>query len=168
MPSSDENFPRKNDRTFHQRCLSRARDEPAETPLAPANEISTCLKLKAILLRCTRYLPASNCLQQWSIIKFAFDRYIMNMHNSAVTLFSRLPLNMFDDKDWPCGCQTLQSLSHRFQEWLWPKMSTNYEKAVKHSTWWIYFHKGDYMVFICLDHVDTKLMLVISVVEKCL
>ena len=37
MPSTAENFPRKNDRTFHQRCLSRARDEPAETPLAPAN-----------------------------------------------------------------------------------------------------------------------------------
>ena len=36
MPSPDENFPHKNDRTFHQRCLSRARDEPAETPLAPA------------------------------------------------------------------------------------------------------------------------------------
>ena len=36
MPSTVENFPRKNDRTFHQRCLSRARDEPAETPLAPA------------------------------------------------------------------------------------------------------------------------------------
>ena len=28
MPSPDENFPHKNDRTFHQRCLSRARDEP--------------------------------------------------------------------------------------------------------------------------------------------
>ena len=37
MPSTAENFPRKNDRTFHQRCLSRARDEPAETPLAPVN-----------------------------------------------------------------------------------------------------------------------------------
>ena len=36
MPSTAENFPRKNDRTFHQWCLSRARDEPAETPLAPA------------------------------------------------------------------------------------------------------------------------------------
>ena len=36
MTSSDENFQRKNDRTFHQRILSRARDEPAETPLAPA------------------------------------------------------------------------------------------------------------------------------------
>ena len=36
MPSTAENFPRKYDRTFHQRCLSRARDEPAETPLAPA------------------------------------------------------------------------------------------------------------------------------------
>ena len=36
MPSPDENFPHKNDRTFHQRCLSRARDEPAETPLLPA------------------------------------------------------------------------------------------------------------------------------------
>ena len=36
MPSPDENFPHKNYRTFHQRCLSRARDEPAETPLAPA------------------------------------------------------------------------------------------------------------------------------------
>ena len=37
MPSPDENFPHKNDRTFHQRCLSRARDEPAETPLAPTS-----------------------------------------------------------------------------------------------------------------------------------
>ena len=37
MPSPDENFPHKNDRTFHQRCLSQARDEPAETPLAPAS-----------------------------------------------------------------------------------------------------------------------------------
>ena len=37
MPSPDENFPHKNDRTFHQRCLSRARDEPAETPLASAS-----------------------------------------------------------------------------------------------------------------------------------
>ena len=36
MPSPDENFPHKNDRTFHQRCLSRARDKLAETPLAPA------------------------------------------------------------------------------------------------------------------------------------
>ena len=36
MPSPDKNFPHKNDRTLHQRCLSRARDEPAETPLAPA------------------------------------------------------------------------------------------------------------------------------------
>ena len=36
MPSPDENFPHKNYLTFHQRCLSRARDEPAETPLAPA------------------------------------------------------------------------------------------------------------------------------------
>ena len=36
MPSPDENFPHNKDRTFHQRCLSQARDEPAETPLAPA------------------------------------------------------------------------------------------------------------------------------------
>ena len=41
MPSTAENFPRKNDRTFHQRCLSRARDEPAETPLAPARGKAT-------------------------------------------------------------------------------------------------------------------------------
>ena len=37
MPSPDENFPYKNDHTFHQRCLTQARDEPAETPLAPAS-----------------------------------------------------------------------------------------------------------------------------------
>ena len=36
MPSPHENFPHKNYRTFHQQYLSRARDEPAETPLAPA------------------------------------------------------------------------------------------------------------------------------------
>ena len=57
MPSPDENFPHKNDRTFHQRCLSRARDEPAEAPLAPAklmqerrNSIANALELR---LSCT-------------------------------------------------------------------------------------------------------------------
>ena len=44
MPSPDENFPHKNDRTFYQQCLSRASDEPAETPLAPATLQATHFK----------------------------------------------------------------------------------------------------------------------------
>ena len=58
MPSPDENFPHENDRTFHQRCLSRARDEPAETPLAPARHIGTELLTHLVILTADKIIPS--------------------------------------------------------------------------------------------------------------
>ena len=69
MPSPDENFPHKNDRTFHQRCLSRARDEPAETPLAPA----TVIRARMICYRNNRYLHDARSVSLWKTVQHRQD-----------------------------------------------------------------------------------------------
>ena len=114
MPSTAENFPRKNDRTFHQRCLSRARDEPAETPLAPAIVIGTWYLMQIIeylVLTCTwpyeiqKYLVLTCTWRPKYLILVQVLKYFCQINKYSV-------LNL-----WICSLQQFTTEHHNQNYW---------------------------------------------------
>ena len=95
MPSPDENFPHKNDRTFHQRCLSRARDEPTETPLAPAMLVETTpvyleqSQLYTVSDNMFKFKPLYRC----TITILTFTQVMMNIFHAAKLKYSSVSVS---------------------------------------------------------------------------
>ena len=118
MPSPDENFPHKNDRTFHQRCLSRSRDEPAETPLAPARFYC------ALWWLYYKFEVESSCLclsgKLWYLQHICVEDIIVyhkDSHDLFTQLFPGCPEEYGYNQPWPNHNQTKQTVNHVQISW---------------------------------------------------